>query len=147
MAEHDRRGAAEADAVRRLHHREPLRRVDLVGADDRAHLVVEHLGRGSGQGSEPRVAQRAEERLHIPAQRLRALPDLERGEGVQVHAGQRRFQAAADVEIGLAGIVGMDAALQAHFGCAPRLRLGRAPRHFVQIEPVSRTSQSLRRTL
>ena len=40
-----------------LVHLEPLRGRDLVGADDRADLVVEHLGRGARERGEALVAQ------------------------------------------------------------------------------------------
>ncbi len=48
-AEHDGDVGAQADAVRRAVRLEPLLGVDLVGADDGAHLVVEDLGRRARQ--------------------------------------------------------------------------------------------------
>ena len=47
--------------VRGLHHLEPLRGVDLVGAELGADLVVEDLGRGAGQRAEAGLLQAAQE--------------------------------------------------------------------------------------
>ena len=55
--EHDRDVRAQADLVRGAVHLEPLVGIDLVRAEDRAHLVVEDLGGGTGKGLEARVAQ------------------------------------------------------------------------------------------
>ena len=56
-AVHDRDVRPQADLVRGAVRDEPFLGVHLVGADDRAHLVVEDLGRGAGQRGEPRVLQ------------------------------------------------------------------------------------------
>ena len=61
VAEHDGGRGVEADRVRGLHDLEPLRRPDLVGADDGAHLVVEDLGGGAGQRAQARGFQLGEE--------------------------------------------------------------------------------------
>ena len=60
MAEHDRRRRAQAAPMRRLDDIEPFLCRELVGAERRANLVVENLGRGSGQAAEARVAQPVE---------------------------------------------------------------------------------------
>ena len=52
------------------------------------------------------------------AEGLRALPDFERRKGVDMDAGHRLLDRAAHAEIGGAGVFGVDAALQAHFGGA-----------------------------
>ncbi len=61
MPVHDRDGTAQSDAVRGLHDFEPLAGLDLVGADHRADLVVEDLGRGARQGAQARRLQLAQE--------------------------------------------------------------------------------------
>ena len=73
VAEHDGGGAAQAHRVRRLHHLEPLRGVDLVGAEDGAHLVVEDLGRRAGQAGEARVLAGATDIAQREPQRVGAV--------------------------------------------------------------------------
>ena len=67
----------------------------------------------------------------------------ERREGVDVHLGDRRLDRPADRLIGVAGVVGMDAALQADFGRAAIPRLDRAARDFLDGEIVRRAAQIL----
>ena len=57
VPEHDRHVRAQADAVRGLVHGEPLLGRDLVGADDRAHLVVEDLRRRARAASRGRASR------------------------------------------------------------------------------------------
>ena len=52
MAVHDGGGGPEAGAVGGLHDLQPLFGVDLVRADLGAHLVVQYLRGGAGQGAE-----------------------------------------------------------------------------------------------
>ncbi len=122
MTVHDRDRAAQPDAMRRLHDLEPLPGLDLVGADHGADLVVEDLGRGAGQGAEPGLLQLAQKVRDRAAEGLGALPDLERREGVDMNAGHRLLDGAADREIGRARCI--------PGGCRPagRLRWRRAPR-------------------
>ena len=54
MAEHDRRGGRSPTRCAASHHVEPCAVVELVGADDGAHLVVENFGGGAGQRAETR---------------------------------------------------------------------------------------------
>ena len=136
-------GGAEADAVRGLHHLEPLRGVDLVGAELGADLVVEDLGGGAGQRAEAGLLEAAQEGLERHAERRRALPDLERREGVHVHVGGRFLHRAAEVEIGLPGVVGVDAALHADFGRAALPGFDHAPLHLVEPEVVRLAAQVL----
>ena len=67
---------------------EPLLGVHLVGAEDRADLVVEDLGRGARQGAQPGVHQAEEVVVERLAEALRALGDFERGEAVHVDVGR-----------------------------------------------------------
>ena len=141
MAEHDRRRRAQADAVRGAHDLEPLVGRDLVGAEDVAHLVVEHLGRGAGQAAEAGVAQLGQVVGEREAERGGAVPDLERREGMDMHARDRLAHGAADIEVMLAGVLGMDAALHADFGGAAVPRLARAPHDLLRGEVVGRAAQ------
>ena len=77
MAVHDGGRAAQSGRMRRLHELEPLRRVDLVGADDGSHLVIEDLGGRPRQRAEPCRAQHGEKLADADADRARSLPDLE----------------------------------------------------------------------
>ncbi len=143
MAEHDRHRAPQADAVRRFHDLQPFGGLDLVGADDRADLVVEDLGGGAGQGAEPGVAQFAQEIGEAAAERLGALPHFEGREGMDMHARHRLLDRAADPEIGSAGIFRMDAALQADFGGAALPGFLDAADDLVHIEVVGPAAQIL----
>ena len=143
MAVHDRDRAAQADAVRGLHHLEPLGGLDLVRADDRADFVVEDLGRGARQRAEPGVAQLAEEIGEGAAEGLGALPHFERREGMDMQPRHRLLDRAADAEIGGAGIFRVDAALQADFGRAALPRFLAAPDDLVHVEVVGPAAQIL----
>ena len=76
-------------------------------------------------GSEPSPAafSSARKSATLHPERRRALRDFERREGMDVQAGHRRLDGAADREIGLAGVVRMDAALQADLDRAALPRL------------------------
>ena len=56
-------------------------------------------------------------------------------------SGTAALHGAADVEIGLAGVVGMDAALQADFGGAALPGLARAAHDLLEREVVGRAAQ------
>ena len=85
-------------------------------------------------GSVPRPASFSsrEEFAHRAAQRRRALRHFQRREGVDVHPRHRRLDRLADADIGRAGVVGMDAALQADFGGAALPGFARAAHDFVE---------------
>ena len=99
--------------MRGVVHLEPLRRVHLVRAEDAPDLVVEDLGRGAGQRGEADVAKPREEVGQRHAERGCSLPDLERGEGVDVEVGQLRLDCLADLDVVVAREARVDAALQA----------------------------------
>jgi hypothetical protein len=128
MAEHDGGRRAQADAMRGAHDLEPLVGRDLVGTEDVAHFVVEDLGRRAGQAAEAGVAQLGEIVGDRALERRGAVPDFQRREGMDMHAGHCLAHGAADLEIMLAGVFGMDAALHADFGGAAVPRLARAAR-------------------
>ena len=75
---------------------EPLRRVHLVRADDGAHLVVQDLGGGARQGAQAGGLELRQKRPDRQSKRRRALRDLQRREGVNVHLRDRRLDGAAD---------------------------------------------------
>ncbi len=141
MAEHDRRRGPEADAMRRLDHGQPLRGTHLVRTDDRAYLVVEHFRCRAGQRAETGVFQLGQKFPDRNAERRGALRDLERRERMHMHAGHGVFDRAADREIGRAGIIGMDAALQADLDRAALPGFDRAARDLVEIEIVRPAAQ------
>ena len=143
MAVHDRGRRAQAETMRGPRDIEPLRRVHLVRADDCAHLVVQDLGRGARQGAEAHVFELGQKRPDRQAKRRRALRDLQWRERVNVHIRNRRLDGAANAEIGLAGVIRMDAALKADFGRAPLPRLGRAANDFLKSKVIRRAAQRL----
>ncbi len=95
----------------RPHHLQPFRHADLVWADDVADLIVEDLCRCAGQRAEPRLLQHEQEIPEVEAKRRSALRHLERREGMDVDAGHRPLHRAADVNVGGAGVVRVDAPL------------------------------------
>ena len=121
--EHDRHVRLEPDRVRGAVRVEPLVGVDLVGADDRPHLVVEDLGRGARQRGEAGVLREGEVLGEVHVEPFRAFGDLERGEAVHVDARRRLLHEADDVEVVVAVEVGVDPALETHLGRAARRRL------------------------
>ena len=84
VTEHHRHVRAQADPVRGVVHLEPLVGRHLVGADDRAHLVVEDLGGRARQRAEPEARRRSRYVASGEPERRGALPHLERGERVDV---------------------------------------------------------------
>ena len=62
-----------------------------------------------------------------------------------MHVRDRRLDGAANAQIGLAGVIGMDAALEADLGCASLPGLGRAAHDFVESEVIRRATQRLMR--
>src|ERR1700676_4129797 len=128
MAKHDRRCRPEAGRMRRFHHREPLFRVDLVGAEHRAYLIIENFGRRSGQSAEPSLAQRTEKHRHIETQRRSSLPDFEWRKGMHMYLRYRLLGCAADRQVTGTRIGRMDTPLHADLG--PPALPGLAPPPF-----------------
>ncbi len=125
------------------HRLQPFVGVELVRADDGAHLVVEDLRRGAGQRAEPGFLEPHEEFRDRDAERRRAVPHFQRREGVHVHRRHRPLHRAQDGEIGLAGEIRMDAALHAHFGGAALPGFHRAAGDLVEIELIGPAAQML----
>ena len=141
VPEHDRHVRAQADLVRRLVHRQPLLGRDLVRADHGPHLVVEDLRRRPRQRAQAERAQQLEVLLERKAQRLSALPDLERGEGVDVQVGQLRADRVHDRGVVVAGERRVDPALEADLGRAAVPRLARPPDDLLVRDEVRRAAQ------
>ena len=141
MAVHDRDCAAQLGGVRGFHDFEPLAGLDLVGADHRADLVVEDLGRSAGQRAQSGRLQLAQEIGERAAESLGALPDLERREGVDVDVGHRFLDRAADRKIGGAGIFRVNPALHTDFGRAAVPRFLDPPLDLREIEVIRPAAQ------
>ena len=141
VPEHDRHVRAQADAVRGGVNLEPLLGRDLVGADERAHLVVEDLGGGAGERAEPEPPQALEIVLDRQAERGRALPDLERREGVDVQIRELGLDRGDDVGVVVAREGGMDPTLEADLGRAALPGLARAADDLLERHEVRRAAQ------
>ena len=135
----------EADAVRRFDDVQPFGGAELIRTDHGANLVVEDFRRRARQAAEPGIAQPFEELPHRDAERRRAMTHLERRECMDVHRRHRRLHRAQDREIGVAGVIGVNAALQADLGRAARPGLRHPPRDLVVIEIVGRPAQMVGR--
>ncbi len=117
MAVHDRRGRRQADQMRIAHHAQPFGGGLLVGADLAADIVAEDLRRGSRQRTQPFIL----EPLEVVAGRsppacCAPCAYFQRREGVDMQLRAGLLHRADDARIGLAGIAGVDAALQADLG-------------------------------
>ena len=105
------------------------------------HLVVEHLGGGTGQRAETEVAEMREVLLEPESERRRALPDLERRERVDVDAGYRLLDRAHDAGVVVARERRMDPALQADLGRASLPRLARTADDLLERDEIRRAAQ------
>ena len=110
-AEHDGDVGPQPHRVGRAVGLQPLLGVDLVRAQGGPDLVVEDLGRGAGQGTQPGVHQPPQIRRQRLAEAAGALSHLERGETVDVNVGGGLFDRFGDVDVIVAVEVGMDARL------------------------------------
>ena len=144
VAVHDGRGGAEAHAVRRFHHLQPLRRVDLVRADHGAHFVVENLRRGARQRVEAGFLQLGQVVRQREVGGGRALPHFQRREGMHVHLRHGLLHGMHDVDVGGAGVLGVDAALHAHFGAASGPGFAHAALDFLRAQVVGAAAQVFR---
>src|ERR1700748_122085 len=108
---HDRRCGSQTEFVCGTHNVEPLLRVHFIRTDDRSDLVIEYFGCGALQCAKPRVLQPLQELAQRQAEGGGTLRHLQWREGVDMHVRQRLLDRAADAEISVSGVVGMDAAL------------------------------------
>ena len=141
VAEHQRHVRAQPDPVRRLVHGEPLLRRDLVGADDAAHLVVEHLRRSSRQRTQAEVGEVREVLLERETERRRALPHLERRERVHVDPGHRVTDRAHHARVVVTRERRVDPALQADLGRAALPRLLGSTHDLLERHEIRRPAQ------
>ena len=122
---------------------EPLGGRHLVGADDRAHLVVEDLGRRSRKRAETEVAEPRHVRLEVDSERRRALPDLERRERVHVDLGHGGLDRLDDARVVVAGERRVDPALEADLGGAALPCLAHPAHDFLVRHEVRRPAEVL----
>ncbi len=143
MSVHDCGCGVETDVVRVAHDLQPLFGVDLVGTQDGPHFVIQYLGCGSRQGAEPRVLQLLQERLEIDTESRGALPHFQGRECVDMHLRHRFLHGLDDVDIGLTGVLGVNATLHTDLGAAAIPRFLDSPLHLLRIEIVGPTAQVL----
>ena len=136
VTEHDRRGRPQPEFMGGDHHLCPLGGPDLVRAEMCSDIVVEDLGGGSRKGAQTGGLELLEKAAHRYPQGLGPLPDLERGEAVDVHVGQLRFDGIDHVDIEVAGEIGMDPTLKGHFGRTPPPGLERSLHDLVEAHEI-----------
>ena len=141
VAEHDRGGGGQTDAVCGLDHLQPLRRGQFVGADHRADIVAKDFRCRARQRAKPCVLQPGQECRQRQPQRFCAVPHFERRERVHVDARRGGFRGAKDREVRLAGIGRVDAALEAHLAGPARSGFRHAAGDFGVIKIVGRPAQ------
>ena len=127
--------------MRRLVHREPLRRRDLVGADHAANIVVENLRRGAGKRSQAEIGEMTEILGEAQAEGRGALPHLQRREGMHVDPGNRVPDRADDARVVVARERGMDPALETDLGRPSLPCLLRAADDLVERDEVRRAAR------
>ena len=140
-AVHDGDVGAQADGVGGAVGVEPFLGVDLVGAEQGPHVVVEDLGRGAGKGGEAGVHEASQVVGEGFAEALGAFGDLERGEAVDVDAGGGFLHGSGDVDVVVAVEVGVDAALEADLGGTEIPGLLHPARDLVEREQVGVAAQ------
>ncbi len=118
MAIHERRGGANAAAVRRTDDFDPLRCRKLVGREDVSNLIVQNFGGSSGQCAETIVAQHRQIVGERHARQFDAIHNFHRGKGMNVHPGSDLFHGAQNVAVIKLREVAREPALDAHLGRA-----------------------------
>src|ERR1019366_3159272 len=93
------------------------------------------------QRAEPRILETQEKLRHRKPERRRALKDLERREGMDVDVRHRRLDRAAHRLVGRAGIVGMNATLEANLDSAALPCFAHAPGDLFETEIVRSAAQ------
>ena len=129
--------------MRRFDHVDPLIGAELVRAERGSHLVVEDFRGGSGKRTQARGLEPFEEGRHGDTQGLRSLMHFQGREGVNVHAREGGLHRFADLEVGGAGVLGVDAALHAHLGRPAIPSLAGPAHHLVEPEIVRLAPQVL----
>jgi hypothetical protein len=97
----------------------PLGSTDLVGTQIPPNSIVEYLGRGARQASEPGVTEAAEKIPHRDAESLGPLPDFQGGESVDMHIREAGFDPFDHAGVEVAGELRMNTALESDLGRPP----------------------------
>src|ERR687892_1395160 len=142
---HDRRRAANPERVRRSHDLLPRVGGELPLRQEPPDLVIEDLGGGTGDRSEPVRRALPKELLERDSEPRCPVEHLHRTERVDVDVGGCPLHRVQQVEVELAGQVRMDPALHADLRCAPLNGLAYASRYLLERERVAlRIDLSLR---
>ena len=116
----------------------------MVGADIRLpHIVIEDLRCGTRQRAKARGLEFTQQVFNRDAQGMGALPYFQRREGMDMDGGLHRLDGPADINIGPAGVPGMNASLKAHFHRTALPGIYCARLDFRQRKVVGRATQRL----
>ena len=107
MAVHDGGIRADAEAVRRLHRLDPLRRRRLLRADDLAHAVREDFRSAARQAVEAVFLEQCQDLADALARHLGEVDDLDRRERLDVCLRQCRLDLPHDSAVIRERLVGM----------------------------------------
>ena len=143
MSEHDGGGGAQARRVGIAHHIEPLAGFQFIHADHSPYVVIKDLRGRSRQRAQARGFQLKQEFTNRQAQRMCTVRDFQRRKRVHMHGGLGALHGAADLQIGFTGVIRVDAALHADFGCATAPRFADAARNLIHRQVVGRAAQGL----
>ena len=136
VAEHHRRGRAQAGAVGGFDDLDPAVDRELVRRDPLPDAVVEHLGRGPRRRAEPALEQVLEDLQRLLAGALAGPVDLHRRVGVQVQLRRRLLRQPQPAPV-LLEASGRDGCRPA---CRARWRRTRPPRAIRAAKSSSETS-------
>ena len=131
VAVHHRRARAQSDLVRGADDLDPQRGGQLALGQHPAHLVVEDLGRRSGDGVQPGLTQALQPLPDAQAGAGDPIGDLHGRERVHVHRGHPGFDRADQIGVSGDGQFRVDTALHAHLGRPGDVRLPRPVGHLL----------------
>src|SRR5260370_4982851 len=118
----------ETDLMRRARNVEPLLAADFVVTNYLADAGIEDLRVAPGQRIHAGVLEREQRIADGKLGDAREVADLHHGEGLQVHAGTARLQAANQVQEVFKRKIGVKAADQVKFrGAFPQTLFGALP--------------------
>ncbi len=130
--------------MRRAHHVQPLRGIDLVGADHRPHIVIENFGRRPRQSRQSGVFQTRKIAVKRFTQAFRAMGNFQRRKRMDMNVRRGSADGLQQAAIGVAIELGVDTTLHAHFCCAARHRFGGTATDFLVGQDIGRPAQILR---
>mmetsp|Transcript_4715 Transcript_4715/g.13558 ORF Transcript_4715/g.13558 Transcript_4715/m.13558 type:complete len:257 (-) Transcript_4715:65-835(-) len=136
VPEHECAAGADAHIVRCSHHLQPRIHRKFVGTKHGTHIVIQNFRRCARQRTQASCLQLPQERFDGPAARCSALRNLQRAEGVHVDPGGSLPRRPQQPQVGVAGEVGVDAALHAHLPSPPVPGLRHAAAHLLQRQVV-----------